>query len=308
MEEKNLNSNKSISIIVPFYNSEKFLLTFLKSFKSLNKEDKDIELILVDNGSTDKSKDILNMFIKNNPKLNIKYFYYNEKADSYASRNFAVRQANNKVLAFTDSDCILEKDWLDNICVNVREGVVVAGNIEIQIVDRYNIWEIFDSIAHLNNEKMSKSKRVATANLAVLKDDFYKVGYFKEQFSGGDHEWSMRADKIGLNIKYIDNVKVLHPSRKSFSEILKKDKRVAYGEGVNYRLSRKSFIVLVLRYFVKIFKISTNIRYSKELKKRDINFKNILEFNRKFMKIRMCQFKSAIYGYKGVESRKLNIS
>lgn len=293
-----------LTVIVPIYNSEYYIQAFLEALLKNDFFFGD-EVILVDNGSTDNSLTICQRMVGKN-----KYFKivsYTEKAGSYAARNYAVSISTGDVLVFTDSDTQPCCDWLNQIRKLTKEGNVIAGKIQLDVVDSCNMWEQYDSFAHLNSEVNARHNLIATANMAVYKSDFERVGYFEERFSGGDYAWSQAAAKYGLKIVFAEKVLVHHPTRKSFEEIIKKEQRIAYGAGNHYRLIQKSYFLLRLRYFFKIFKIDTNWRYSKKLKNRHFNFKNIVIFNVKFMNIRVEQFKYCKLGYYGVDARKLKI-
>lgn len=293
-----------LSIIIPVYNAEKFLGQLFQCLDK-NQFNQGDEILLIDNGSTDESKSLCQAQERENPQL-YKYYYFDEKAGSYSARNFALDTAEGDILVFTDSDCMPDPNWASNIRSNIKKGTVLAGEIEIEITQN-GLWENFDAIAHLDSEKNAAQNCVATANMAVYKEDFFEVGKFEERFSGGDYEWSQRAKKTGKEIQYVPQMRVLHPSRKNFSQILQKEQRIAYGAGVHYKLHNGKRILLLLVYILKIFKIDTNFRYSKELKKRGFNGREIFRFNLNFFKIRKEQLKFAEAGYNLEDVRKLKI-
>lgn len=294
---------RTISVIVPVYNAENYLPTLFEKLDKCNWGGGD-EVVLVDNGSTDKSRKMCED--KSHSNSLYKVLSYSEKPGSYSARNYALDKAKGDVLVFTDSDCMPEPDWIDIIRQNVNENTVIAGAIEIQIVNN-GLWEKFDAMAHLNSELNARNSQVATANMAVLRKEFDRVGKFEERFSGGDYEWSMRAKNKGLSIKYIPEAKVLHPSRKTFEEILKKEKRIAYGDGLHMRINDKSFIRVLLKYILKIFKIDTNIRYTCNLYKNKTSIKELFLFNVKFMCIRGHQLTNALRGYRRINARKIGV-
>ena len=90
-----------ISVIVPIYNSEAYLDKCITSL--INQTKKDIEIILVNDGSTDKSEEI----IKSYKDKRIKYYKNKNKGIGY-SRNFGIDKSNSKYIMFLDSD-----DYLD---------------------------------------------------------------------------------------------------------------------------------------------------------------------------------------------------
>lgn len=88
-----------ISVIIPIYNAEEYLKECLDSV--INQTLKDIEIICIDDGSTDNSLQILNEYAKNDTR--IKVFKQKNKGAGF-ERNFALNKANGDFIAFMDSD------------------------------------------------------------------------------------------------------------------------------------------------------------------------------------------------------------
>lgn len=294
----------TLSVIIPIYNAEKYLSDLFRKLDANHFEEGD-EVLLVDNGSTDNSVNMCQEQVAKSPKL-YRLLSFTEKAGSYAARNYAVRESKGQVLVFTDSDTKPVPDWLHYIRTNLKPGLAIAGKIELEIVNN-SLWELYDNLVHLNSEKRAANNEVATANMSVYRADFEKVGFFEERFSGGDYDWSRRAKATGLEIVFVQDAKVYHPTRKTFEQVLKKEQRIAYGAGNHYSFARKSLVILILKYFAKIFKVDTNIRCHKALKKLGVSKKDLREFDRKFLIIRIEQFKYAVRGYMMIDARKLGV-
>ncbi len=300
-----MNSNKKISVIIPIYNAEAFLEKLFQCFDKCDFHPND-EIILIDNNSTDRTNQICEDKCKERPDL-YRLFKYTLKADSYASRNFAVSKANGDILAFTDSDCMPTPQWLDNVRDSFCSGQIMAGDVQLEILNN-GIWECFDAITHLSQSKEHISKNcVATANMAVYREDFEKIGPFEERFAGGDFEWSQRASKMGYEIVYCSDALIFHPSRKSYKEIETRERRGAYGAGKAQKINGDALLPLVVKYVLRIFKIDTYIKSTYKLKKRGIACKDLLYFNLSFFKIRVSQVKSVIDGYRGQDARKIGV-
>lgn len=294
---------KTVSIIIPIYNAEKFLPELFSCLKCFCFRDGD-EVLLVDNGSTDASKSMCLEYAKENKQCRVLEFF--EVADSYAARNYAVKNAKGCILAFTDSDCKPLPSWLDEVR-KTEEGFVTAGMVELEVVAN-GLWEHFDRHVHLGQtENAIKNNCVPTANMAVNASDFHKVGYFEERFSGGDFEWSMRACRKGLVVNYNPKAFMYHPSRKTFEEIATRERRTAYGQGKSYKNQNKSKGRLIAKFVLKIFKIDTNLVLTIKLAKSGVKLKELFCFNYKFFHIRILQLKAAIAGYNQENARKLEI-
>lgn len=100
-----------ISVIVPVYNVENYIEKCLETL--VNQTLKDIEIILVNDGSKDRSIDIINRFIKQYPDKIV----YLEKENGGLSdaRNFGIPHAKGEYIAFLDSDDYVEKDMYENM-------------------------------------------------------------------------------------------------------------------------------------------------------------------------------------------------
>lgn len=293
----------SVSVIVPFFNSEQYLDFLFDSFEKCHFKEND-EIILVNNGSTDSSLDICKRRIGSN-KL-YKLLTYTAQADSYAARNYGLQFAKGSILAFTDSDCKPTPQWLE--CVrNVKAGHVMAGNIILEVVEG-NIWENYDAVSHLGKTKAeAESGHVATANMAVCRSDFEKVGKFSILFSGGDYEWSQRAQKYGLIINYNEDAVVYHPTRKTYEEIIKRERRTAFGFGKAYKLQGKAFLKLKIRYILRLFKVTSYLTVSGKLKKHGVPLLQRIYFVIHLVDMRFKQIGAACSGYKDIDARSIGI-
>lgn len=99
-----------LSIIIPVYNTEKYLRECLDSVLLEIKEQKNIEVILIDDGSTDGSSKIY----KSYSQSNFKYFKNENHGVSY-SRNEGMKKAKGVWVMFLDSDDILSSNWWDTV-------------------------------------------------------------------------------------------------------------------------------------------------------------------------------------------------
>ena len=112
-------THSALSIIAPVYNGEKHILEFIEGIKSLDKKGLEVELIIVDNGSTDNTVPILE-------KSGVSYCQF-PIPSVYSARNFGVTFAKHSVIAFIDSDCVPAKDWAIKGVEHVGEGKLIAG-------------------------------------------------------------------------------------------------------------------------------------------------------------------------------------
>ena len=122
------------SIIVPVYNTEKYLKRCLDSIKS--QSFKDYEVIIVNDGSTDNSSDIISKY---------PYKVINQENQGLSmARNNGVKEASGEYLIFLDSDDYIEKDLLKEIDKSLSNNPDLV---------RYQIKEVFDNEDNINYEE-----------------------------------------------------------------------------------------------------------------------------------------------------------
>jgi len=289
-------SKFKISIIIPFFNAGKTINYLLESINRQNKKDA-FEVLFVDNGSDDGSSDLIESFFEGEPDFEYRILHYTKKQSSYAARNFGVDHSEGEILAFTDADCILRQDYIQNVLnefsSNESRRIVISGNIELMVENPRNIWENFDKSSFLQNKSSHLVNKVATANLVVHRDAFFQVGYFLEVQSTGDSEWSQRSVLKGKSIEFHPDILVYHPTRKTYGEIKKKFTRLGYGNGQRWERGK---LLLILFYFLKIFNYKTNFVISRKIF-RNVGFWGVLKFNFYFHLLRVCQLRFAVKGF-----------
>jgi glycosyltransferase involved in cell wall biosynthesis len=222
-----------VSIIIPVCNAQDSIDKLLDSLLALDYPRELVEVIVVDNNSTDETKDIVKRFA-------VKLLQENATQSSYAARNKGIRIAKGAILAFIDADCIAGEQWL-------REGVsalqsnsadIAGGKVEFYYSERKTAAELWDSIIFLQTESSIKNRSEApTANLFVKAPVFDGVGLFPSHVrSGGDAQWTYKASKQGFSLVYAPKAVVKHPAR-PLKELLKKKFRTGTGKP-HQRLSK----------------------------------------------------------------------
>ncbi len=114
-----------ISVIVPVYNSEKTIDKCLDSL--VNQSLSDIEIIVINDGSTDNCDKIITGYLKKFPSV-IKYYHRENKGIGF-TRNEGIKKASGKFLGFVDSDDYVEKDMFEkmyNKIISTNADIVVC--------------------------------------------------------------------------------------------------------------------------------------------------------------------------------------
>ncbi len=135
-----------ISVIIPIYNTALYLDICLRSV--VNQSFKNIEILCINDGSTDNSLEILNKFAKEDNRIKIFSF---EKASGSAGfpRNFGIENATGKYVMFLDSD-----DYFDLTLLEKLHTKAITNNCDLVLCDNYKVIsetnQLSTSITELN--------------------------------------------------------------------------------------------------------------------------------------------------------------
>lgn len=120
-------SHDLISVVIPAYNEENYIENTLKSVR--NQTYKNIELIVVDNASEDKTAEIAKKYCDN-------LLYLKEKGAS-KSRNYGAKNCKGDFLAFLDADTLMSENLTEQFRLDTKEGYrVIVPKI---IPDKHNL-------------------------------------------------------------------------------------------------------------------------------------------------------------------------
>lgn len=111
--EKEINEfDKVLSIIIPIYNCDKYINRCVDSILNQSNIDNDIEVILVDDGSTDNSGSICDSYSKINPLVKC---YHKNNTGVSDTRNYGLSKASAKYITFMDSDDYIDNNYIEEI-------------------------------------------------------------------------------------------------------------------------------------------------------------------------------------------------
>ena len=147
-----LSNMKKISIIMPVYNDENLLDKSIKSF--LKQTLTDVELICVNDGSTDNSLDVLNEFSKNHDSIKI---LSQTNQGSGKARNYGISHATGEYIGFLDADdFFIDEDCLEKLyhVASKNDALMVTGNIKL--VDDKDEFSPFTYLEYYEDYKVIK--------------------------------------------------------------------------------------------------------------------------------------------------------
>ncbi|WP_406683349.1 glycosyltransferase family 2 protein [Seonamhaeicola sp. MEBiC1930] len=176
------------SVIIPLYNKEFFIKDTLSSV--INQTFKDFEIIIIDDGSTDKSYDVVNSF--NDDRIQI---IRQKNSGLCASRNKGINHAKGKFIAFLDADDLWMVDFLETINYLIKnhpEQVVFATNVKLLKHNGFPELKAVPfetgNIKVITNFFKLLKNIMGPSSLVINKLVFENVGYFDENINYGEED------------------------------------------------------------------------------------------------------------------------
>ncbi|MAU31353.1 MAG: glycosyl transferase family 2 [Flavobacteriaceae bacterium] len=214
---------KEISFVIPVFNRPNEIDELLNSF-CLQKRSKDFEIVIVEDGSSNKCDKIIN----NYRNLNISY-YYKENSGPGDSRNFGMNKAKGNYFIILDSDIILPENYctilIDNLSKNFSEcfGGVDDSHSSFNNFQKAVSFSMTSLITtgHVRGGSRSKNFQPRSFNMGISKEVFLKSGGFGKIHPGEDPDLSIRLKKAGFRTVLYENLKVFHKRRVSIKSFFK---------------------------------------------------------------------------------------
>lgn len=197
-----------ISFTIIAYNEEKNIANCINSI--LNQERlKNYEIVVVNDGSKDKTSEIVKRFSEKNK--NIKLIDLKENKGRGNARFLGVKNAKGAYIAFVDADIILPKHWLKT-CFNNLKKYDAVGGIAVPDGDVNWIWRKFNL-----KPKIAQHSAIVTGSNGLYKKNLFKKINFNSNLKDGeDFDFNQRIEKKGYKIKRINNLIVEHRESRGF--------------------------------------------------------------------------------------------
>ncbi len=218
-----MRKKNKISVVIIAYNSEKTIYKCLFSLSKQNFPKEDYEIVLVNDHSTDKTYKIAKQF------KNVRIINQIENIHGISNaRNTGIKNAEAPIIAFTDSDCIVPRNWLSklyNFLKNNPDFVAVGGSLKA-----IKTSGVLSNVDGSIGEAYGNISGLATPNTAYLKSALLKEQLFDTQLiTGEDPDLNWRLEKKGYKLKYLENIYVKHLWRSSLKSFIQH--QFNYGRG-----------------------------------------------------------------------------
>ena len=223
----------SLSIIIPVLNMEETIGQTLDSLMELDYPGEKLEIVVVDGYSVDNTVEIVRGYpVK---------LVYQEGKGLNAARNTGIKNSSGEIIAFTDGDCVIPRDWAKKLVDNFSDESIgfVGGSLEG--VDKTNIWSnyadesLFQVSPNFTNKWETNSliflQFPAGANMAFRRTALARIKFFDENITYGfDDLQPVEAMSLkGFKMIFDPGVKVYHHHRRTLMNLLKQ--HFNYGRG-----------------------------------------------------------------------------
>ncbi len=284
-----------ISVIIPVYNEEKVIGACLES---LSKQTLPIEIIVVNDGSTDRSEAIIqntkyeisrssgihNAVNAHSSQTasgqNTKYLIQKHLGPG-AARNLGAKQATGKILVFIDSDMTFAPDFIAKLTEPIVQGKAKGTFSKKEYVANWdNIWaRCWNYNQNIANHLRVPENYPQTAPVfrAILRSEFIKVGGFDEGIGWTD-DWSL-SRKLGYQSN-ATNAVYYHKNPDTLKEVFTQAKWVGKNEYISGKLLK--LIINFLYYSLPVSLIIGLIKAVKYQTKEFIAFKIIYDLGISF--------------------------
>jgi GT2 family glycosyltransferase len=214
-----------VSVVVPAHQNPNELRRLLAALETQTLSLDRFEVVVGDDGSQ-PPLDVTGTSVL--PRMR-----WGPKHNSYAARNRAAAAAHGEVLAFVDSDCAPDPEWLERGVYALQDAEIAAGQILLDVPVRPTpVWSILDIELFCNQQRTVRAGSAVTGNLFIRRRDFEALGGFDMTLpSGGDVDFTSRATARGLRLVYAGDAVVRHPARTTAKGFFKKLWRVNRSHG-----------------------------------------------------------------------------
>ncbi|MCX7625866.1 MAG: glycosyltransferase [Candidatus Sumerlaeaceae bacterium] len=207
----------TVSVVVPVLNGLPTFSTLLRGLEQQTFPRASWELIIVDNGSTDGTRELAEDFARRHSWAQV---VLAERRGPSAARNVGVESARGSIIAFIDSDCIPGPTWLEELISVFADRTVWAAGGLLKSAAPTTITEAFSARQEILNqedffkERPFKPPFLLTANFAVRRAVFKRVGMFNESLRvGEDADFCWRILEAGGKLALVRKALVAHRHR-----------------------------------------------------------------------------------------------
>jgi len=213
------NTEYMISVIIPVYNREDFIAEAIESV--LRQTYKNIELIVVDDGSTDNTRQVVETFADQ-----VRYVY-KPLTTVGETLNCGIEMAKGDYLAFLDSDDCWTKNKLERQIADLQENQNIEAVFGLVRQVHQSQWKVKIQALKVPSEELLVGYVPGT--MLIRRESFLRIGYYPSGIEVGESlDWHLRAKDKNLQMKVIPELMLWRRIHTTNMGIIQKANRVDY--------------------------------------------------------------------------------
>lgn len=233
------------SIVIPVYNRPDELAELLQSI-CLQEQKSELEIIVVEDGSSIRSKNVVDQYIE---LLNIKYCFKKNSGPG-DSRNYGMERASGDYFILLDSDCILPKDYISKVYEALENDYADAfGGPDTahesftnwQKAINYSMTSFLTTGGLRNKDTRSKKFQLRSFNMGLSKKAFRLTQGFSKQRIGEDIDLNFKLLEMGCSTRLVPEAFVYHKRRTTVGSFFKQTNNFGAARPILNRIHRGSF-------------------------------------------------------------------
>lgn len=292
----------TVSVVVPVYNGETTIRATIEHL--LRQSLPPVEIIVVDDGSTDETQNILKSF---GGQINV---LSKTNGGPASARNAGIQAAVGSLIAFTDSDCFPNRDWLREIIKGFECERVGGVGGRVRGASRGLIGEYIDLHGWMNPQRGSDGTvlSLVTANACFRSAVLRQTNLFDERFPGPgaeDTELSIRVRAEGYELGFVETAVVEHRHKKTVWGYCKNIANHGEGQRVLETLwpQQQTLANRPRKLLRTAAGTLTMVRFYRAYRQHHDRRRSLL-----FAFLDHCQYLSRIWGYRRVGRQRLQTS
>jgi len=223
----------TVTILVPVKNEEKVVGRLLKALVNMDYPSRKIEIIVVEDGSVDKTIGICRKHARRYPE-SIKFIHQSKSNGKASALNYALKYARGEIVAVFDADNVPEPDallkavgYFENPSIAAVQGTPCSINADVNMLTKFISYEeavrfqayfrgkdVLNLFVHLNGSCQF-----------IRRDVLEEIGGWDEEALSEDMEMSAMLTKKGYNVKYAHDVRSWQENPENLTQLVKQRTR-----------------------------------------------------------------------------------
>jgi glycosyltransferase involved in cell wall biosynthesis len=196
----------SLSVVIPAYNARATIVRCLRALEPQTQR-ADVEVLVVDSSTDGTAALVAREFPA------VRLWSFPERKFPGDARNYGIAQARGKILAFTDADCEVERQWIDQMLAAHQHadpiigGAVTNGSPRSPVSWGYYFCEFSGWLPHL---PAGPREEIPTCCLSIKRWMFDRYGPFLEGTYCSDSAWQWKVGEAGYVPRFVPTIRVAH--------------------------------------------------------------------------------------------------